>query len=255
MSRNRIISGNGNFKADGSQPVESCKNQLIQLNSFFEEKTPDEILKWAGGTFDSGIVMGTGFGPSGVFLIHRLHTLGLRVSVFYLDTNLLFNESYELCDELEKKFGLTIERITPEYTLDEQAERFGDNLWDKNPNRCCFIRKVRPLRKYLQDKSAWITGIRRNQSESRKETKIVEYDRECAVIKINPVAAWTSDQLWSYINDNDLPYNPLHDESFPSIGCIPCTHPVENGDHERAGRWKDIDKNECGIHLPVQTGT
>ena len=254
MNRNPKISGNGNFKADSFQTIESCKNQLTQLNSLFEEKTPDEILKWAAETFGVKIVMGTGFGLSGVFLIHRLHKLGLPVSVFYLDTNLLFNETYELCDKLEKKFGITIKKITPEYTLDEQAERFGDNLWYKNPNHCCFIRKVRPLRNYLQDKSAWITGIRRNQSESRRETQIVEYDSECDVIKINPVASWTSDKLWSYINDYDLPYNPLHDESYPSIGCIPCTHPVESGDHERAGRWKDQDKVECGIHLSVQTG-
>ena len=255
MNRNPKISGNGNFKADGYQSVESCKNQLTQLNDLFEAKNPDEILKWAAATFGSKIVMGTGFGPSGVFLIHRLYQLGLPISVFYLDTNLLFSETYELCDKLEKQFGITIEKITPEYTLDEQAEKFGDNLWYKNPNRCCFIRKVRPLRNYLQDKSAWITGIRRNHSESRKETQLVEYDSECDVIKINPVAAWSSGQLWSYIKDYDLPYNPLHDESFPSIGCIPCTNQVENGDHERAGRWKDIDKNECGIHLPVQTGT
>ncbi|HMB98676.1 MAG TPA: phosphoadenylyl-sulfate reductase [Balneolaceae bacterium] len=255
MNRNPKISFNGNFKADGYQSVESCKNQLTQLNDLFEAKNPDEILKWAAATFGSKIVMGTGFGPSGVFLIHRLYQLGLPISVFYLDTNLLFSETYELCDKLEKQFGITIEKITPEYTLDEQAEKFGDNLWYKNPNRCCFIRKVRPLRNYLQDKSAWITGIRRNQSESRKETQLVEYDSECDVIKINPVAAWSSGQLWSYIKDYDLPYNPLHDESFPSIGCIPCTNQVENGDHERAGRWKDIDKNECGIHLPVQTGT
>src|SRR6056297_3467142 len=203
MNRNPKIFGNGNFKADGYQSVESCKNQLTQLNNLFEAKNPDEILKWAAATFGSKIVMGTGFGPSGVFLIHRLYQLGLPISVFYLDTNLLFSETYELCDKLEKQFGITIEKITPEYTLDEQAEKFGDNLWYKNPNRCCFIRKVRPLRNYLQDKSAWITGIRRNQSESRKETQIVEYDSECDVIKINPVAAWTSGQLWSYIKDYD----------------------------------------------------
>lgn len=255
MNRNSKISVNGNFKSDGHHKVESCKNQLTELNELFEEKDPDEILKWAAGIFGSKIVMGTGFGPSGVFMIHRLHQLALTVSVFYLDTNLLFNETYELCDKIEKKFGITIERITPEYTLDEQAERFGDELWNKNPNRCCFIRKVRPLRNYLQDKSAWITGIRRNQSESRKNTQIVEYDSECDVIKINPVAAWTADQIWEYIKDYDLPYNPLHDEGFPSIGCIPCTHPVENGGHERSGRWKDRDKNECGIHLPLQTRT
>jgi len=227
----------------------------MMLNDLFEKKHPDEILKWGFETFGSKLVLGTGFGPSGVFLIHRLHQLGLPVTIFYLDTNLLFNETYELCDKLEKKLGISIERITPEYTLEEQAEKFGDELWNKNPNRCCFIRKVRPLRNYLADKSAWITGIRRSQSESRENTQIVEYDKECDVIKINPVAAWETDQLWNYIRENDLPYNPLHDEGFPSIGCIPCTQPVENGGHERSGRWKDRDKNECGIHLPAQTGT
>ena len=243
-----------NFKIK-KNPVEASKERLSELNAGFRNKHPDEVLKWGYEMFGKKMTLGTGFGPSGVFLIHRLHELGLQSPVFFLDTNLHFRETYELRDRLQEKLGIRIQRITPEYSLDEQAERFGDELWNKNPNRCCFIRKVRPLRAYLADKSAWITGIRRNQSGSRSKTEIVEYDSECDVIKLNPLAYWNGDQLWDYIRDHELPYNPLHDEGFPSIGCIPCTQPVESGEEERSGRWKDSGKTECGIHLPAQTGS
>jgi len=236
-------------------PLEASKYNPGELNARFRNQHPDEVLKWGFETFGSKMTLGTGFGPSGVFLIHRMHKLGLQNPVFFLDTNLHFRETYELRDRLQDKLGIQIQRITPEYSLDEQAERFGDELWDKNPNRCCFIRKVKPLRAYLADKSAWITGIRRSQSGSRSKTEIVEYDSECDVVKLNPVAYWNGDQLWDYIRDYDLPYNPLHDEGFPSIGCVPCTQPVEHGEEERAGRWKDSGKTECGIHLPAQAGS
>ncbi len=253
---NQINNSETNLSAsNGQSTVSKNRNRLGLLNQLFEDKYPDEVLKWGFKEFGQKMVLGTGFGPSGVFLIHRLHQLGLKTPVFYLDTNLHFNETYELHKRLEDKLGISIQKVTPVLSLQEQADRFGDNLWESNPNRCCFIRKVRPLRRYLNDKEAWITGIRRSQSESRKNTKVIEYDSECDVIKINPVAAWSNEQLWDYIHEHDLPYNPLHDDGFPSIGCIPCTQPVSEGEDERAGRWKDNDKTECGIHLPAQTGT
>jgi phosphoadenosine phosphosulfate reductase len=236
-------------RTDPKQPDFSSKD-LVQLNERFEDKHPDDVLKWSYDTFGLGVVLGTGFGPSGIFLIHRIYNLGLRIPVFYLDTNLLFDETYRLRDTLEDKYQLSILRLTPELSLEEQADQFGEKLWEKNPDKCCEIRKVAPLRKYLADKKGWITGLRRSQSPSRSQTPILIHDPANQVLKINPLAAWDDDQIWDYIRLHNLPYNPLHDDGYPSVGCIPCTSPVLDGEDVRNGRWRGTGKLECGIHLP-----
>lgn len=228
------------------------RKHLDDINDRFESAHPDDILEWGMQYFGSSMVLGTGFGPSGIFLIHRLTQLGYATPIFFLDTQLLFDETYELKERLEDQFGLNITRVTPDLSLDEQAEKFGDKLWNRNPNRCCHLRKVLPLRNYLSDKRAWITGVRRDQSQSRRTTKWVEWDPGNRVVKINPVAGWTREEVWEYIHEHNLPYNPLHDDGYPSIGCIPCTSMVNAGEEERAGRWSGMEKTECGIHLPSQ---
>jgi len=219
--------------------------KLEGLNTEFEAAEPDQVLKWGFETFGTGMVLGTGFGPSGIFLIHRLQKLELPVPVFYLDTQLLFNETYELRDRIEERFDIRITRVTPELSVEEQEKKYGEELWKSNPNHCCFMRKVLPLRNYLSDKKAWITGVRRNQSETRSQTDIIELDPDNDVFKINPLAAWTDEDVWKYIHEHDLPYNPLHDAGYPSIGCIPCTRPVNAGEEDtRSGRWSGSDKNK-----------
>lgn len=227
--------------------------QLVKLNAYFEHSHPDEILAWGIETYGADIVLGTGFGPSGMFLIHRLYEQDLDMSVFYLDTHLLFEETYELRDRIEQYFGLNITRVNPELTVGEQAQKYGERLWEKDPNLCCRLRKVLPLRNFLTDKKAWVTGVRRSQSSTRQDTQIVEWDPENEVVKINPLVGWTTEEVWDYIYLHELPYNPLHDHGYPSIGCIPCTQPVrEEKNDERAGRWNGLEKTECGIHLPSQ---
>ncbi|MDX1638039.1 MAG: phosphoadenylyl-sulfate reductase [Balneolaceae bacterium] len=241
-----------------TKPITFVQQNLTQplldnLNQQFEEASPDRVLAWGYQTFGSEMVLGTGFGPSGVYLIDRLHRNSLDIPIFYLDTQLFFEETYELRDTLEERYDIAITRVSPEFSVKEQAERYGDEMWKHNPNRCCYLRKVRPLRNYLSDKKAWVTGVRRSQSETRKKTRVVEWDPENRVVKINPLARWSGDEVWEYIHSRGLPYNPLHDEGYPSIGCIPCTRPVGNDDtEERAGRWNGTDKTECGIHLPTQ---
>jgi phosphoadenosine phosphosulfate reductase len=150
---------------------------------------------------------------------------------------------------LAERFELTFTRVHSGLSLEDQAATEGPNLWSTSPDRCCFIRKVLPLRRFLSTRSAWITGIRRDQSPTRKGIGIVSWDAANGLVKINPLARWTESDVWAYIRRYDLPYNPLHDEGYPSIGCIPCTRQVADGEDARAGRWRGHEKLECGIHV------
>jgi phosphoadenosine phosphosulfate reductase len=185
--------------------------------------------------------------------IHHAVSLGLSIPVFTIDTGLLFQETLALKLRLEEFFGIEIEALTPEMRLSEQAAEFGPNLWDKNPDLCCTLRKVFPLQKKLSTLDAWITGVRREQSSTRAKTQtleIYEFDkiRGKQIVKVNPLATWSAQQVWDYIRDHGIPYNPLKDRGFRSIGCYPCTRAVISGEDERAGRWTGFEKTECGIH-------
>lgn len=229
--------------------VDVKTDDLPGLNNRFEHQSPDDLLIWVSEQFGNEVVLGTGFGPSGVVLIHKITQLNLPIKVFCLDTNLLFDETYSLWDKIEKKFNLTVESVSPILTLEGQAKLHKEELWKSDPDKCCYLRKVLPLQKYLSNKSGWITGLRRSQSNMRKEIEKIEWDPSNKVFKLNPLADWSQDKIWNYIDEHNLPYNPLHDEGFPSIGCIPCTEPATDRD-ERSGRWKNLEKTECGIHLP-----
>ncbi|PSQ83301.1 MAG: phosphoadenylyl-sulfate reductase [Bacteroidetes bacterium QS_7_67_15] len=224
-----------------------------------EESSPQAVLRWARGAFER-VAQGTGFGPSGVVIMHMLARQaapGERdgLTFFFLDTGVLFEETYALRERLEARLGVHVRAVEPRISLREQANVCGEALWDRAPDQCCHIRKVRPLKRFLRGQDAWVTGVRRDQSETRRETKRLEWDETHAVAKVNPLATWTREQVWAYINRHDLPYNPLHDRGYPSIGCRPCTEPAAAaaGDDEeenaRAGRWNGHEKTECGLHL------
>ncbi len=213
-----------------------------------EHAPAEEALAWAFETFGDNAVTSTGFGLSGVALMHMLARIRPKATVFYLDTDLLFPESHALKSQLEKRLNIKILRIHPGISLEEQARWEGENLWLSDPDRCCFLRKVQPLRRFLASKDAWITAIRRDQAPTRRDTAMAEWDQFHNLVKINPMAAWTESDVREYIARHDLPYNPLHDRGYPSIGCMPCTKPVENGQDIRSGRWQGHAKMECGIH-------
>lgn len=222
------------------------------LNTRFKKSEPEEILQWGYRHFEEQMVMGTGFGPSGMLLIHKTVAHRIPAVIFYLDTNLLFNETYRLRDELEERFGIEILPVSTELSLDDQTKKYGDELWKRNPDKCCYLRKVLPLQNFLADKKAWVTGVRRSQGGTRKQTEIFEWDPLNRVVKINPLAEWTHEDVWNYIREYELPYNPLHDDGYPTVGCIPCTLPADPEEDERSGRWKNLEKTECGIHIPSQ---
>lgn len=221
---------------------------IAQANERLLDASPRETLRWVYDTFGDDAVMATGFGPSGVVLMQLVSEINPGAGVFYLDTDLLYPETYALRDELAERFDIRFIRVGAP-SLKDQAAQHGDRLWERDPDRCCFIRKVQPLRQFLAGRRAWITGIRRDQSHLRAATDVVGWDKANKLVKVNPLALWTEDDVWSYIHLNELPYNPLHDAGFPSIGCMPCTQAVAPGEDPRAGRWRGRAKTECGIHL------
>ncbi len=232
--------------------LESSEAVLAQSEVLSRAPLAD-VLRWASDTFGDRAAIGTSFQGAGLVMIHHAVQAGLRLPVFTLDTGLLFPETLELSSRLERFFGCRIESVHPELSLDEQARDFGAGLWNTRPDTCCLLRKVEPLKRRLNSLSVWITGVRQEQSESRSGAGILErylFDpiAERYILKLNPMAAWTRDAVWEYIHEHNIPYNPLHDKGYRSIGCGPCTRPSGDGGDERAGRWTGFEKTECGIH-------
>jgi phosphoadenosine phosphosulfate reductase len=221
---------------------------LKEMSDSLEGKSPETILRWGLENFAPDIALATGFGPEGVVLMHLVSRIAPETTIFYLDTGLLFKETYELRDRLQEHLKL---RFTPVsgLSVEEQAEQYGPRLWSYEPNQCCYLRKVAPLRQFLSTQQAWITAIRRDQTRQRANAGLVEWDKANKLVKLNPLAHWTSQQVWAHIMAEKLPYNPLHDQGYPSIGCWPCTQAVAAGADPRSGRWNGFTKNECGIHL------
>ena len=227
--------------------------EIQSLNQRFDRQPTQEILAWARERFGSRAAIGTSFQGAGLVMLHLARTRGLQFPVFTLDTGLLFPETVELKKNLENFFELRIESLEPDLTVAEQADVHGPELWNRTPDLCCTVRKVLPLRDKLSDLDCWITGLRREQSDSRAGIRILEvYVSDEAsgreIVKLNPMAGWSRDAIWKYIRDYKIPYNPLHDRGFRSIGCQPCTRKTDQGDNERAGRWTGFNKVECGIH-------
>lgn len=225
------------------------RNQLIQnAAEEFETKSPQALLDWAVQRFPS-ITLACSFGAEDVALVDMLYKLHPNVDIFYLDTDFHFQETYETRDRIMEKYpNIQLVQVSPKLTPEEQAQQYGDQLWANDPNACCNIRKVEPLTNILGQYEAWITGIRRDQAPTRANAKKVEYDQRFGLVKFNPLANWTSEDVWQYIQQHDVIYNPLHDLDYPSIGCHYCTRPVKVGEDPRAGRWSGNDKTECGLH-------
>jgi phosphoadenosine phosphosulfate reductase len=227
--------------------------EVRELADQFEAQSLTEVLTWAWREFGSDAAIGTSFQGAGLVMIHHAVQAGLHFPVFTLDTQLLFPETIELKARLEKFYGIKIEGLIPDQTPEEQAADLGPELWKSKPDLCCTMRKVIPLQKRLEKLSVWITGVRRQQSDTREKTRIVElykFDvlRDHYILKLNPMAAWSREAVWEYIHKHKIPYNPLHDRGYRSIGCAPCTRATAAGENERAGRWTGFDKAECGIH-------
>jgi len=225
-----------------------AESRTEQWASELEHQSAPEILAWAA-RFAPRVAFGTGFGAEGCVLVHLIATEALPIRVFTLDTGLLFPETYELWQRLERRYGIAIRGVQPALSLEEQAAKYGDALWEREPDRCCGIRKVAPLQPEIAGVDAWITAIRRDQTPDRAHAAILVREAVSGRLKINPLATWTTDDVWEFIRANDVPYNPLYDRGYASIGCAPCTTAVTDGEHPRAGRWRGREKTECGLHV------
>jgi phosphoadenosine phosphosulfate reductase len=223
-------------------------SELAELSAELETRSPEDVLRWALDEFDNDVALATGFGAEGCVLVHMLAGIKRDARIFYLDTELLFPETYALRDRLALRYKVRFERRTAKLSLESQAREFGDRLWERQPDLCCTLRKVEPLQEILSDLSAWITAIRRDQTPARANARIVERDKKFGLIKINPLANWSSIDVWNFIAKHDVPFNPLHHSGYSSIGCTPCTSPVRIGEDPRAGRWRGSCKTECGLH-------
>ena len=234
--------------------AEAAKSNPAGLPGDLTDDSPaSALLEWAVRRFPRHrVVATTGFGMEGCVLIDLMSRLRLQPRVIYLDTHFLFPETHALRERLAARYPrLQIENRGTRLTPDEQEAAFGPRLWQRDPDLCCRLRKVEPLRDALRGADVWITGIRREQSETRREVRAVEWDWKYQVLKLSPLVAWTRAEVWRHVRDHDVPYNELHDRGYPSIGCTHCTQAVEGAaidQYTRAGRWAGTGKTECGLH-------
>jgi phosphoadenosine phosphosulfate reductase len=225
--------------------------ELSNLNRSLEDQAPHKIVETAINQYGPNVILACSFGAEDVVLADMMLRANPRGALFYLDTDFLFPETHVVRERIIQRYQLQDEQIIQvksKLSPAEQATQFGEALWLRNPDQCCDLRKVEPLTRILAKYAAWITGIRREQSPTRANAGIVEWDTKFGLVKFNPLATWSWEQVWEYIRTNDVPYNELHDQDFPSIGCTHCTAPVMPGDDPRSGRWKRSAKTECGLH-------
>jgi phosphoadenosine phosphosulfate reductase len=223
--------------------------QIAAACAELEGQAPEIILKWAADRFFPRLTMATAFGPEGNCIIHMLAAINPHVRIFNLETGYQFAETLELRERIKTRYGIEVEYIRPEMTVPEYEQEHGGPLYVIRPDQCCFDRKILPLRQAVLGYDAWISAIRKDQTNDRGQASVVQWDAKFSLVKINPLLNWTKKDVWAFITKNDIPYNPLHDRGYPSIGCWPCTAPVGADEDERAGRWRGTGKKECGLHV------
>lgn len=230
------------------EPTDGFLAELAGDSERLETATPQEILRYAVDRFAPRFTMATAFGPEGMTLIHMLAEIAPQTPIFNLDTGYQFAETLELRETVKRRYGIEVELKKPDTTVEQYEAMHGGPVYKTDPNRCCFDRKLRVLHESARGMYAWASAIRRDQSDDRQRAAIVGWDHKFQLVKISPLANWTKKEVWNLISKHDIPYNPLHDKGFPSVGCWPCTRAVQLGEDERAGRWSGFAKKECGLH-------
>lgn len=230
------------------------KEEIKELNSKLKDATPQEVINYFGELFGAKIALSTSLGAEDQVLTEMVSNSSSPIKVFTLDTGRLFPETYDLIDRTSKKFKIKIDVYFPKHeAVQSMVAQKGMNLFFEsveNRKECCNTRKLEPLKRAFETIDAWICGLRAEQSVTRTAIEIVEWDENNNKLKINPLAHWSEKMVWDYIKEKKIPYNPLHDKSYPSIGCQPCTRAIFEGEDVRAGRWwwENPDTKECGLH-------
>jgi phosphoadenosine phosphosulfate reductase len=234
--------------AAAAPPSAAFRDELARASRSLEQAAPAEIIAWAVERFGTRLTMATAFGPEGCLIIHWLAAIAPRTFVFNLETGYQFPETLVLRDRIAARYGLEVSLERPETSVEDYERLHGGPLYRSAPDRCCADRKLAVIRRVLTGFDAWMSGIRRDQSPDRAAAAIVGWDHKFGVVKISPLANWTKAMVWDAIVREQVPYNPLHDRGYVSIGCAPCTRAIAAGEDERAGRWSGIAKTECGLH-------
>lgn len=231
--------------------TQASVTEIAEASERLGTVAPQEVLRWAAERFGSRLMMATAFGAEGCCIIHMLAEIQPTTKVINLDTGYQFPETLELRDRIKTRYGIEVEYVRPELTVAEYEAEHGGPLHVLRPDQCCHDRKILPLRRAVERIAplAWISAIRKDQTADRGQASVVEWDKKFSLTKVNPLLNWTKKDVWGFIHKFDVPYNPLHDRDYPSIGCWPCTRPVAPGEDDRAGRWAGKVKKECGLHV------
>ncbi len=224
--------------------------EIEKLSDDFEAATPAEIINWAVGQFSPHLAASSSFQTQSLPLLHLISTIDPGLPVFFLDTGFHFWETLIYREQLQRYFRITIQDLYPDPSWQPFLRRYGPDLVEQDPDLCCFIRKVQPMQKAVKGLRAWISGIRRDQTENRKHAKILEVERG-GLLKVNPLLNWTREDVRNYASQHNLPAHPLYEKGYRSIGCKPCTVAINLGEDDRAGRWKGRGKTECGLHTEM----
>jgi phosphoadenosine phosphosulfate reductase len=235
-------------------PVTFSQDDIAAANALLEGQPPEAVLRWAVATFHPRLTMGTAFGAEGCCLIHMIAEIEPQVRIFNLETGYQFPETLELRQRIKERYGIEVEFIYPELTVAEYEAEHGGPLYVSYADQCCHDRKIIPVLRAIAGYEAWISAIRRDQTDDRARADVVQWDTKFNLVKLNPLLDWTRKDVWNFIHKHSVPYNPLHDRGYPSIGCWPCTRRVVDGEDERAGRWAGKVKKECGLHVIEHQG-
>ena len=230
------------------EKIPSRSDDLDQIAQELEERSPQEILAWAVETYRPRLTLACSFGgASGMVLLDMVMHIAPATPVFYLETGFLFSETHHLIAEAQRTYGITPQAVQSQLSVVQQAAEYGEALWERDPDRCCELRKVIPQHKALKGFDAWITGLRRDQASTRKATPVVAWDNKFGLVKVAPLARWDERTIWRYIYEHEVPYNQLHDRGYPSIGCTNCTRAIAPGEDLRAGRLERIHQDRMWI--------
>jgi phosphoadenosine phosphosulfate reductase len=232
-------------------PTQMTADEIAAANARLSTASPQDILRWAVERFHPRLMMATAFGAEGCCIIHMLAEINPTVRVINIDTGYQFPETLELRERILYRYGIEVEYVRPDLTVAEYEQEHGGPLYNLYPDQCCHDRKILPLQRAVKeiDPLAWISAIRKDQTADRGQADVVQWDKKFNLVKVNPLLNWTKKDVWAFVVKNDVPYNPLHDQNYPSIGCWPCTRAVQAGEDDRAGRWAGKVKKECGLHV------